>query len=61
MLKGSVFITVQWRHLCCVLELALTGDTMCSHRSDAQWMFLNHADPGLMNIPPAAGPLGSQP
>jgi hypothetical protein len=39
------------RHLCCVLVLALTGVTVFSHCSDAQWMFLNHADAGLMNIP----------
>jgi hypothetical protein len=50
MLTESVF-TVQWRYLCCVLELAWTGVTVCAYRSIAQWMFQNQADAGLMNIP----------
>jgi hypothetical protein len=50
MLNESVF-TVQWRYLCCVLELAWTGVTVCAYRSIAQRMFLNHADAGQMNTP----------
>jgi hypothetical protein len=50
MLNESVF-TVQWRYLCYVLELVWTDAIGRAYRSIGQWMFLSHADTGLMNIP----------